>query len=94
DEEKLRVIYVKDCKKLKKLENRGAEFSKIDATQASIRRLLPRINVAVSSVASISRRIHKLRDEELGAQLNELLHRSKDLRIMPINNSNNFVSVL
>uniref|UniRef100_A0A6N2MLD2 DUF630 domain-containing protein n=1 Tax=Salix viminalis TaxID=40686 RepID=A0A6N2MLD2_SALVM len=39
DEERLRVIYEKECKRLQILDERGAESSKIDATQASIRKL-------------------------------------------------------
>ncbi|KAA8531126.1 hypothetical protein F0562_005835 [Nyssa sinensis] len=74
DEERLRLIYTKKCKKLKALDDRGAEISKIDATQASIKRLLPKVNVAVSTVDVISRKTHKLRDEELQPQLNELIH--------------------
>ncbi|KAL9446630.1 hypothetical protein AB3S75_014324 [Citrus x aurantiifolia] len=74
DEEKLRVIYEKQCKKLRMLDDRGAESSKIDATQASIRKLQTKINVCIRAVDAISRRIHKLRDEELQPQLTELIH--------------------
>ncbi|KAL6958056.1 hypothetical protein U1Q18_040406 [Sarracenia purpurea var. burkii] len=75
DEERLRIVYTKQWKRLKELDDRGAESSKIDATHHSIKKLLPKINVAVSAVDAISRRIHTLRDEELQPQLNELLHR-------------------
>ncbi|KAJ0025905.1 hypothetical protein Pint_08149 [Pistacia integerrima] len=74
DEEKLRVIYEKQCKRLRMLDDRGAESSKIDATQASIRKLLTKINVCIRAVDSISSRMHKLRDEELRPQLTELIH--------------------
>ena len=74
-EERLRVIYDKEWKKLKELDDRGAESSKIDATHDSIKKLLPKIKVSVSTVDAISRRIHKLRDEELQSQLNALIHR-------------------
>ncbi|KAF8405707.1 hypothetical protein HHK36_007784 [Tetracentron sinense] len=74
DEEKLRVNYEKKCKRLKILDDRGAESNKIDATQASIQKLLTKISVAIGAVESISRRIHKLRDEELEPQLTELIH--------------------
>ncbi|MCD7461228.1 hypothetical protein HAX54_045574 [Datura stramonium] len=40
DEEKLRIIYEKQCRRLRSLDQQGAESSKIDATQASIRKLL------------------------------------------------------
>ncbi|KAK0576214.1 hypothetical protein LWI29_013785 [Acer saccharum] len=74
DEEKLRLIYEKKCKELRTLDDQGAESSKVDATQASIRKLLTKINVCIKAVDTISSRIHKLRDEELQPQLTELVH--------------------
>ncbi|XP_010243493.1 PREDICTED: uncharacterized protein LOC104587543 [Nelumbo nucifera] len=74
DEERLRVIYEKKCKRLKVLDAIGAEPNKIDATQASIRKLVAKIDVTIRSVDAISGRIHKLRDEELQPQLTELIH--------------------
>ncbi|RWR92755.1 hypothetical protein CKAN_02197700 [Cinnamomum micranthum f. kanehirae] len=73
DEEKLRVIYEKKCKRLKYLDDRGAEINKIDATRASIRKLLIKISIAIKAIDTISSRIHKLRDEELKPQLTELV---------------------
>ncbi|KAG9458824.1 hypothetical protein H6P81_003332 [Aristolochia fimbriata] len=72
DEEKLRVIYEKQCKRLKSLDDKGAETYKIDATQASIKKLLTKLSVAIRVIDSIAVRIHKLRDEELEPQLIEL----------------------
>ncbi|CAI0393138.1 unnamed protein product [Linum tenue] len=74
DEERLRVIYEKQCKRLKLLDERGAESSKIEATQASIRKLLTKLNVCVRAVDSISSKIHKIRDEELQPQITDLIH--------------------
>ncbi|GKU87622.1 hypothetical protein SLEP1_g1990 [Rubroshorea leprosula] len=74
DEERLRVIYEKKCKQMRALDDRGAETSKIDAIQASIRKLLTKIDVCIKAVEVISSRIHKLRDEELQPQLTELIH--------------------
>ncbi|KAK9663867.1 hypothetical protein RND81_14G003600 [Saponaria officinalis] len=74
DEEMLRLTYEKQCKKLKTLDEQGAESSKVEATQLSIRDLLIQINISVRTVNSISRRIHKLRDEELQPRLKELLY--------------------
>lgn len=74
DEERLRAIYEKQCKRLKILDDRGAESSKIDATEASIRKLLTKINICIRTVESISGRIHKLRDEELQPQLAALIN--------------------
>lgn len=74
DEERLRVSYEKQCKRLKILDDRGAESSKIDATRASIRKLLTKINVSIRAVDAISSRITVLRDEELRPQLTQLIH--------------------
>ncbi|XVE95503.1 hypothetical protein REPUB_Repub02eG0103100 [Reevesia pubescens] len=74
EEERLRVIYEKNCKRLRMLDSQGAEASKIDATRALIRKLLTKINVCIKAVETISSRIHKLRDEELQPQLTELVH--------------------
>ncbi|KAJ4831960.1 hypothetical protein Tsubulata_018825 [Turnera subulata] len=74
DEERLRVMYEKQCKRLKYLDEHGAESSKIDATQASIKKLLTKINVSIRAVDAISSKIHRLRDEELQPQITELVH--------------------
>ncbi|OWM85103.1 hypothetical protein CDL15_Pgr027890 [Punica granatum] len=74
DEEKLRVVYEKKCKKLKTLDDRGAEPTKIDATQATVRKLHTKIDICIRTVDAISSRIHKLRDDELQPQLTELIH--------------------
>lgn len=67
-------MYEKQCRKLKTLDDIGAETCKIEATQASIRKLLTKINVSVRAVDSISRRIHRLRDEELQPRMKELIY--------------------
>ncbi|XP_060673466.1 nitrate regulatory gene2 protein-like [Ziziphus jujuba] len=74
DEERLRIIYEKKCKRLKFLDDHGAESGKIEATQASIQKLHTKINVCIRAVDSIATRIHKLRDEELLPKLTELIH--------------------
>ncbi|KAJ7957070.1 Protein of unknown function (DUF630 and DUF632) [Quillaja saponaria] len=73
EEEKLRALYDKEWNKLKTLDRIGAESDRIDNTLASSRRLNSEINVAVAAADVISRRIHKLRDEELLPQLIELI---------------------
>ncbi|XP_008810929.1 protein ALTERED PHOSPHATE STARVATION RESPONSE 1-like [Phoenix dactylifera] len=73
EEEKLRIIYDREWRRLKALDDSGAESYEIDSTRASIRKLLTRINIAIRSVDTISSRIHKLRDEELRPQLIELI---------------------
>lgn len=55
------------------MDDRGAESSKIDATEASIRKLHTKINICIRTVDAISNRIQKLRDEELQPQLSELI---------------------
>lgn len=62
------------CKKLKRLDDRGADSNKIDATHASIRKLSTKIDICIKAADAISSRIHKLRDEELQPQLTELIH--------------------
>lgn len=56
------------------MDEQGAESSKIDATQACIRKLLTKLNVCIKAIDAISSRIHKLRDEELQPQIGELIH--------------------
>ncbi|GAB2270360.1 hypothetical protein Dimus_005263 [Dionaea muscipula] len=74
DEERLRISYEKWCKKLKHLDERGADASKIEATQASIRKLVTKIDVSIRAVEAISSRINKLRDEEFQPQIIELIY--------------------
>ncbi|KAK6150785.1 hypothetical protein DH2020_015717 [Rehmannia glutinosa] len=75
NEEKLRENFDKVWRKMKKLDDKGAESSKVDASQLSLKRLTPRINVSISTVEGIARRTHKIRDEELQPQLCELIQR-------------------
>ncbi|KAK8928962.1 hypothetical protein KSP39_PZI017405 [Platanthera zijinensis] len=74
DEEKLRLFYDREYTRLKDLDGRGAESGKIDATRVTINKLTTKISITIKSVYAISRRIHKLRDEELRPQLVELIH--------------------
>ncbi|KAH7690197.1 Transcription factor IIS N-terminal protein [Dioscorea alata] len=72
-EEKLRVLRERKVKRLKHLDERGAEAHKVDSTQVEIRKLSTKIRIAIQVVESISKRINKLRDEELWPQINELI---------------------
>ncbi|KAF7840153.1 nitrate regulatory gene2 protein [Senna tora] len=72
-EEKLRILYDKKCKRLKDLDDEGAEQDKVNDTFASVRSLESEINVCVASISVISREIHKLRDCKLLPQLNKLI---------------------
>ncbi|XP_074588785.1 uncharacterized protein LOC141844684 [Curcuma longa] len=73
EEERLRIIYEREWNQLKILDENGAESSRIDSARASIRNLLTKLNIAIRSASHISKRIHKLRDEELRPQLIELI---------------------
>ncbi|KAL3845520.1 hypothetical protein ACJIZ3_002923 [Penstemon smallii] len=59
--------------KLYKEVKQGAESSKIYAAQASVMRLLTTLDVSIKAIDAISRRIHKLRDEELQPQVAALI---------------------
>lgn len=61
-------------KRLKDLDARGAESSKIDAAQASVRRLLTKLDVAIKAIDAIASKIQKVRDEELQPQVSELIY--------------------
>lgn len=69
----MRVFYEKECRRLKALDDGGAESHKIDSTRAAIRRLLTKISMSIRSIEAISSRIHKIRDEELRPQLIQLI---------------------
>ncbi|KAJ6906485.1 hypothetical protein NC652_024037 [Populus alba x Populus x berolinensis] len=72
-EEKMRVAHEKKFRKLKHLDERGAEAHKVDSTQTLIRSLSTKIRMAIQVVDKISVTINKIRDEELWPQLNELI---------------------
>ncbi|KAJ6395615.1 hypothetical protein OIU77_020798 [Salix suchowensis] len=72
-EEKMRLAHEKKCRKLKRLDERGAEPYKIEATRTLIRSLSTKIRMAIQVVDKISVTINKIRDEELWPQLNELI---------------------
>ncbi|XP_057974550.1 protein ALTERED PHOSPHATE STARVATION RESPONSE 1-like [Malania oleifera] len=69
-----RKIYERKCSKLRNQDARGNWTYKVDKTRAEVRDLYTRILVAVRSAESISKRIQKLRDEELQPQIFELLY--------------------
>ncbi|KAG6589041.1 Protein ALTERED PHOSPHATE STARVATION RESPONSE 1, partial [Cucurbita argyrosperma subsp. sororia] len=73
-EEKMRVVHERKYRKLKRLDEKGAEAHEVDTTQTSVRSLSTKIRVAIQVVDKISMTINKIRDEELWPQLNELIH--------------------
>ncbi|OIW16463.1 hypothetical protein TanjilG_19179 [Lupinus angustifolius] len=72
-EEKMRILHDRKCRKLKRMDERGADFHKVDSTRALIRSLSTKIRMAIQVVDRISMTINKIRDEELWPQLKELI---------------------
>jgi len=68
-----RKIYEKKCSRMRNQDVRGDDELTIDKTRAAVKDLYARILVAIRSAESISKRIEKLRDEELQPQIVELL---------------------
>ncbi|KAJ8767030.1 hypothetical protein K2173_012541 [Erythroxylum novogranatense] len=68
-----RKLYETKCSRLRNQDVRGDDELTIDKTRASVKDLYARILVAIRSAESISKRIEKLRDEELQPQIVELL---------------------
>ncbi|KAK1296434.1 hypothetical protein QJS10_CPB15g00291 [Acorus calamus] len=73
-EEKMRIMHDRKRRRLKRLDERGAEPEKVDAAQTFVRTLSTKIRIAIQVVDSISSKISKLRDEELWPQTYELIH--------------------
>ncbi|XP_009108621.2 protein ALTERED PHOSPHATE STARVATION RESPONSE 1 isoform X2 [Brassica rapa] len=72
-EEKLRVAHEKKVRKLKRLDERGAEATKVDTTRKLVRDMNTKIRIAIQVVDKISVTINKIRDEDLWPQLNALI---------------------
>uniref|UniRef100_A0A5B6YH29 DUF632 domain-containing protein n=1 Tax=Davidia involucrata TaxID=16924 RepID=A0A5B6YH29_DAVIN len=72
-EEKMRVLHERKCRKLKRLDERGAEAHKVDLTRTLVRSLSTKIRIAIQIVDKISVKINNLRDEELWPQLNDFI---------------------
>lgn len=68
-----RRTYERKCSHLKKQDDSGDGLHSVDKTSAEVNDLYTRILVGLQSAESISKRIEKLRDEELLPQLVELL---------------------
>ncbi|XP_047320065.1 protein ALTERED PHOSPHATE STARVATION RESPONSE 1-like [Impatiens glandulifera] len=72
-EEKMRLLHDQKSEKLARMDKRGAEAHKIEATRMYIKNLSTKIRIAIQIVDKISVKINKLRDDELWPQLNELI---------------------
>ncbi|KAF9684514.1 hypothetical protein SADUNF_Sadunf04G0126000 [Salix dunnii] len=68
-----RKIYEKKCSRMRNHDVRGVDELTMDKNRATVKDLYARILVAIRSAESISKRIEKLRDEELQPQIIELL---------------------
>ncbi|PAN26429.1 hypothetical protein PAHAL_5G011700 [Panicum hallii] len=79
DEEKLRMQYEKNYRRLKSLDERGAESSTIDSTRLTVRLLRSKISINVRTANAFSSKIQKIRDEELYPQLVDLIQRFRRL---------------
>ncbi|KAF3783883.1 hypothetical protein EJ110_NYTH31497 [Nymphaea thermarum] len=72
-EEKMRLNYENNLKRLRHLESKGAEPQKLFAIQATIRKHLTRISISMKAIDSTSAKLHMLRDYELQDQLTRLI---------------------
>ncbi|CAA0807717.1 Protein of unknown function (DUF630 and DUF632 [Striga hermonthica] len=72
-EEKMRVLHERKSRKLKRLDEKGAEAQKVDSTRALVKSLSTKIRIAIQVVDKISVKINTLRDDELWPQLNEFI---------------------
>lgn len=69
----MRVVHDRKVRKLKRMDERGAEAHKIDAIRREIKDLSTKIRMAIQVVDKISVMISKIRDEELWPLTNELI---------------------
>lgn len=69
----MRVDHERKSRKLKRMDEKGAEPHKIDATRILVRSLSTKIRIAIQVVDKISVKINNLRDDELWPQLNEFI---------------------
>jgi hypothetical protein len=67
--------YEKNYRRLKSLDERGAESSTIDSTRLTVRLLRSKISINVRTANAFSSKIQKIRDEELYPQLVDLIQR-------------------
>ncbi|KAF8772294.1 hypothetical protein HU200_005886 [Digitaria exilis] len=71
--ENVRKTYDEKCNLLRRQFARGLNAQLIDKTRAVVKDLHSRVSVAIQAVDAISKRIEKIRDEELQPQLVELI---------------------
>ncbi|GJM90344.1 hypothetical protein PR202_ga06615 [Eleusine coracana subsp. coracana] len=71
--EKVRLAYEKKCDLLRSQDANGAEPYAIEKTRVAIRDLRTKLNISLTSVDNVSRRIAAVRDDELLPQLTQLV---------------------
>ena len=69
--------------KKKKLYYGGAEAHKLAAIEIDVKKLATKLNIAIHIVNATSKKINKLRDEELWFQANELIRGYVELLTFP-----------
>ncbi|KVI04034.1 protein of unknown function DUF630 [Cynara cardunculus var. scolymus] len=75
-EEKMRLVHEEKKRRLRRLDEKGAEPHKVDATRTLVRSLSTKIRIAIQVVDKISEKINSLRDEELWPLLNDFIEGS------------------
>lgn len=69
----MRLLLAKNAKRLKFLDQKGAESHKIDMTRNMVRKLSTKLRISVRVIAKVSKKINRVRDEELWPQINALI---------------------
>lgn len=90
----MRVQHERKSKKLKRLDEKGAEAHKIDVTRNLVRSLSSKIRIAIQVVDKISVTINKLRDEELWPLINEFIQGYAEILVILSSNHCVFYSFL
>lgn len=72
-EEKMRLLLTKNAKRLKYLDLKGAEAQKIDPIRNMVRKLSTKLRISVRVITKVSKKINRVRDEELWPQINALI---------------------
>ena len=69
----MRLVHEEKKRRLRRLDEKGAEPHKVDVTRTLVRSLSTKIRIAIQVVDKISEKINALRDEELWPQLNDFI---------------------
>lgn len=69
----MRLLLAKNAKRLKYLDLKGAEAQKIDTARNMVRKLSAKLRISVRIITKVSKRINRVRDEELWPQINALI---------------------